>query len=133
MADVILFGALLTCQKCQNGKFVFQNEFYACTGNMSEYAKCSNKLREPKRISVQIPSAMSAPEDRTFLRLVYKLGTRAITISQQNAVDVYAHFSLFSPIEFIILLSNALFFLTDQLKHAVVRFGVCHCWKTTKN
>lgn len=75
MADVITFGALDPCDKCK-GTFIFGNSVYLCTGNISEWAKCDNIQKEPKRRAVKIPSAIKTAHP--FLAKKFKAQTRAV-------------------------------------------------------
>lgn len=76
VTDVIYFGALAKCNKCKNGDFVFKNSGYVCTGNISEWAKCDNIEKEPKRIPVRIPEYLRT--EYSFLSGKFKVQTRAI-------------------------------------------------------
>lgn len=55
LTDVMYFGAMAPCSVCKNGNFVFVNTIYCCNGNVSEWLKCVNTIKEPKRVPVQIP------------------------------------------------------------------------------
>lgn len=35
-------------------KFIFNNSMYSCTGDFSEWRKCHNHVKQPKRITTQI-------------------------------------------------------------------------------
>lgn len=76
MTDVIVFGALEACDKCKGGTLIFANSAYVCTGNISEWAKCDNIQKEPKRRGVKIPSAIK--EAHPFLAKKFKVQTRAV-------------------------------------------------------
>lgn len=76
MTDVIVFGALEPCDMCKDGTFIFSNSGYLCTGNQSEWAKCGNIQKEPKRKPVKIPSAIK--EAHPFLAQKFKVHTRAL-------------------------------------------------------
>lgn len=56
-ADIMTFGALEKCTKCQ-GQFVFNKWNYICTGDLSEWAKCDRMTTEPKRRVCQLPSEL---------------------------------------------------------------------------
>lgn len=76
VTDVIVFGALEPCDKCKGGTLIFANSAYVCTGNISEWAKCDNIQKEPKRRAVKIPSAIK--ETHPFLAKKFKVQTRAV-------------------------------------------------------
>lgn len=105
VADVIMYGALDSCDKCKNGKFVFGNSAYLCTGNLSEWAKCDNIQKEPKRHAVKIPSAIKSAHP--FLGKKFKAQTRAVKyvppmplkpVKKEGADDVDAYVDLSLPI-----------------------------------
>lgn len=58
VADIMSFGALDKCAKCPNGRFIFGKQGYICTGDLTEWVKCENLVREPKRLAVKIPAAL---------------------------------------------------------------------------
>ncbi|XP_044742670.1 poly [ADP-ribose] polymerase isoform X2 [Chrysoperla carnea] len=57
LADVVTFGALLPCTVCKTGQFSFQNNVYNCTGNITEWSKCTHTESKPKRKAFKVPSA----------------------------------------------------------------------------
>lgn len=76
VTDVIYFGALKPCSKCKNGNFIFGNASYFCKGNLSEWGKCDNELKEPERIPVNIPQYIK--DEHSFLAKKFKVQTRAV-------------------------------------------------------
>lgn len=45
-----------TAKDCQNGKLVFDgNTTYRCTGILSEFGNCNQKVKQPERRPVDIP------------------------------------------------------------------------------
>lgn len=66
----------MPCTKCKNGKFIFKNSKYVCTGNISEWAKCDNVEKEPKRIAVLVPDYIK--EAYSFLADSFKVRKRAV-------------------------------------------------------
>lgn len=76
VTDVIVFGALAPCEKCKNGNFVLGNSAYLCTGDLTEWAKCDNVAKEPKRVAVKIPKSIQ--KDYSFLNKKFKAQTRAL-------------------------------------------------------
>lgn len=76
VADIITFGAIVKCTKCKKGNFVLHNSAYACNGDLSEWAKCGNLLKEPPRVPCKIPSSLQT--DFPFLATERKVQTRAL-------------------------------------------------------
>lgn len=76
VTDVIYFGALKPCIKCKNGNFIFANSSYVCNGDLSEWAKCDNNVKEPERIPVKIPKYIK--DEYSFLAKKFKVQTRAV-------------------------------------------------------
>lgn len=58
LADIMTFGALEKCSKCPDGRFIYGKQGYICTGNLTEWTKCENLVREPLRSAVKFPSAL---------------------------------------------------------------------------
>ena len=54
LTDVIYFGALKKCNRCENGQLVFCNWRYKCT-NGTGWTKCGNEVKEPERYCAWIP------------------------------------------------------------------------------
>lgn len=57
LADMMAFGALEPCPECKQGQLVLDTFGYKCTGNISEWTKCSYVTQNPKRKPMKIPSA----------------------------------------------------------------------------
>ncbi|CAG5129820.1 unnamed protein product, partial [Candidula unifasciata] len=68
LADCMVFGALDKCAECQNGQLYYTAEGYACTGNLTEWTKCMNITKAPKRKAFKVPAEF---HDVGFLK-VYK-------------------------------------------------------------
>lgn len=50
------FGALLPCEKCKNGQYVFRSGTgYVCDGSISEWVKCENVNLKPPRKPFKVP------------------------------------------------------------------------------
>lgn len=64
------------CTKCKDGNFVFGNSTYICNGNLSEWAKCDNVVKEPPRTSVNIPQYIK--DEYSFLKKKFAVQTRAV-------------------------------------------------------
>lgn len=76
VTDVIFFGAMKSCTICNNGNFIFGNSSYICKGNLSEWAKCDNVVKEPTRTPVKIPKYIK--DEYSFLAKQFKVQTRAV-------------------------------------------------------
>lgn len=60
------FGALLPCTQCKTGQFVYHTGIgYQCTGDLTEWTKCPNIEKEPKRTKFKIPESLQ--EEFSFL------------------------------------------------------------------
>ncbi|XP_075970335.1 poly-(ADP-ribose) polymerase [Anticarsia gemmatalis] len=57
VADMMAFGALEPCTECKNGQLVLDTTGYKCTGNLSEWTKCSAVTQTPSRVPMKIPSS----------------------------------------------------------------------------
>lgn len=64
MTDIICFGALSPCSVC-NGKFIFRNSFYYCTGHDTEWTKCFNITAYPERVPIKLTDALLAVLETT--------------------------------------------------------------------
>lgn len=77
VVDVMVFGALKPCEKCKTGQLIFSNNGYKCTGNLTEWVKCENTIREPPREKCQLPKKLR--EQYSFLgKYKSTVQTRAI-------------------------------------------------------
>ncbi|XP_055324089.1 poly [ADP-ribose] polymerase-like [Sitodiplosis mosellana] len=81
-ADILYFGALQPCDKCKDGKFIFGNSSYKCTGNYSDFTKCNNELKVPIRFAVKIPQQIQ--NTHHFLKQNFNVEIRAIKIIPDN-------------------------------------------------
>ncbi|KAK9500018.1 hypothetical protein O3M35_002931 [Rhynocoris fuscipes] len=78
LADVMSFGALLPCSHCKNGKFIYSTGYgYQCLGNLTEWTKCPNIEKEPKRTKFKVPEDIAA-ECPKLTEFKYKVGKRLI-------------------------------------------------------
>lgn len=59
VSDMMVFGRLLPCTECKMGQFVVKQGGYACTGDLTEWTKCENKTKDPKRCAVTIPADLA--------------------------------------------------------------------------
>lgn len=67
------FGALKRCPSC-DGQYVFNKSNYICNGNISEWAKCENIVKEPPRIPCRIPKDI----DHKFLKKKFQVKPRIL-------------------------------------------------------
>ncbi|BFZ12172.1 hypothetical protein BsWGS_15210 [Bradybaena similaris] len=65
VADCMVFGALNRCAECQNGQLYYTAEGYACAGNLTEWTKCMNITKSPKRKPFKVPQEF---HDVAFLK-----------------------------------------------------------------
>lgn len=72
---------------------VLKNSIYCCTGNISEWSKCINTVKTPKRVAAQIPDKY-----RIFLRGTFKIRTRILIDVPTIADEDYAYVVLKSNI-----------------------------------
>lgn len=63
LTDCMAFGKLLPCPECKNGQLVYQREGYRCTGNMSEWTKCTYITKDVKRQKFEVPSDLKDEYD----------------------------------------------------------------------
>lgn len=76
MADLLTFGALEKCPTCK-GQFVFNKSNYICSGNITEWVKCENMLKEPPRKPVRMPKDIDLAK-YSFLNRNFKVKARAL-------------------------------------------------------
>ncbi|EFN69632.1 Poly [ADP-ribose] polymerase [Camponotus floridanus] len=58
LCDILYFGALEPCPKCK-GQLIYNSGIgYKCTGNVTEWTKCTYVTQDPKRKKCEIPSDM---------------------------------------------------------------------------
>ncbi|XP_048485241.1 poly [ADP-ribose] polymerase [Plutella xylostella] len=55
IADMMAFGALEPCDVCKQGQLVLGTNGYTCSGNVSEWTKCTHVTQEPKRKPMKVP------------------------------------------------------------------------------
>ncbi|CAA9996602.1 unnamed protein product, partial [Nesidiocoris tenuis] len=83
VADIMTCGALKRCSVCSKGQLVFKDNGYHCTGDLSEWAKCTYFDRTPPRVKCRIPEGLL--DDYDFLeRLLKKVILRKNTKSNTN-------------------------------------------------
>lgn len=76
-ADLLCFGALARCTECGGGgQLVFSKSAYVCTGSVSEWVKCDNVVREPKRTVAKVPKHLA--DQHAFLAAKLRVQARAV-------------------------------------------------------
>lgn len=85
-ADIVTFGALEKCQKCQKGEMMFTNRGYVCNGMINEWTKCGKLEVRPLRKPCVIPEAM---KKKTFFAKAYEVQVkdRMLRPVQENRVQ----------------------------------------------
>ncbi|XP_042855321.1 poly [ADP-ribose] polymerase 1-like isoform X2 [Penaeus japonicus] len=59
ITDGMTFGALEPCELCQDGRLSYESGLgYKCHGNLTEWTKCTNVVKEPKRRPFKIPEEL---------------------------------------------------------------------------
>ncbi|KAI8114751.1 Poly [ADP-ribose] polymerase [Lucilia cuprina] len=48
VADLLTFGAILPCPECKGRQLLFQKSGYLCNGQLTEWTKCTNLIKEPQ-------------------------------------------------------------------------------------
>lgn len=66
LADIMTFGVLEPCQICNGGQYVFNKFGYICHGDLTEWTKCNNIEKTPKRRPFKVPKEMA--EEYPFLK-----------------------------------------------------------------
>ncbi|KAF6202111.1 hypothetical protein GE061_004509 [Apolygus lucorum] len=59
VSDIMTFGALEPCPTCKDGQLVFRDGLgYQCSGNLTEWSKCTYVDKKPQRIKCKIPDGL---------------------------------------------------------------------------
>ncbi|KAK9891936.1 hypothetical protein WA026_017419 [Henosepilachna vigintioctopunctata] len=66
LADIMTFGALEPCQVCNGGQYVYNKLGYICDGDLTEWSKCNNITKAPKRSAFKVPQEFS--KEHSFLK-----------------------------------------------------------------
>jgi poly [ADP-ribose] polymerase 1 len=51
LCDAMYFGPLKKCPECTHGQLVLRSRAYYCSGNITEWTKCTNKTQKPLRLN----------------------------------------------------------------------------------
>ncbi|XP_028396308.1 poly [ADP-ribose] polymerase 1-like isoform X2 [Dendronephthya gigantea] len=65
-ADGMAFGALKRCSECKRGHFNYKNDGYYCSGNITEWTKCTHVTKDPERTAWKISKDLK--EESNFLK-----------------------------------------------------------------
>lgn len=60
------FGVLEPCEVCKGGQYVFNKFGYVCQGDLTEWTKCNNIEKSPKRKPFKVPKEFA--EEYKFLK-----------------------------------------------------------------
>ncbi|GLV44778.1 Poly-(ADP-ribose) polymerase [Carabus blaptoides fortunei] len=86
LSDLMTFGALERCAVCKNGQLVFDKEGYVCQGDLTEWTKCQELTKEPKRKPFKVPNDL---KEYAFLKKYkYTPRTRAIRFVASSGANV---------------------------------------------
>ncbi|XP_039968525.1 poly [ADP-ribose] polymerase isoform X1 [Bactrocera neohumeralis] len=58
LADMLTFGSLLPCPQCKSCEILFSKSGYLCNGQLTEWTKCSNILKNPERKPCKVPKSL---------------------------------------------------------------------------
>ncbi|XP_031628741.1 poly [ADP-ribose] polymerase-like [Contarinia nasturtii] len=100
VCDIICFGALSPCPTCKNGKLLFRNSVYCCSGYDSPWTKCPYSTKQPLRVSIELPI-----EYQTMLTVDSKVQTRIlrnVTEFNEDDFESYTKQPLFNMEFFIV-------------------------------
>lgn len=93
VADLLTFGAILPCPQCKGRQLLFQKSGYLCNGQLTEWTKCANLIKEPERKACKIPSGLKS--EYSFLKNVRKAPeVRAIRYIPPSASTISKNLSL---------------------------------------
>ncbi|XP_046804661.1 poly [ADP-ribose] polymerase isoform X2 [Lucilia cuprina] len=93
VADLLTFGAILPCPECKGRQLLFQKSGYLCNGQLTEWTKCTNLIKEPERKACKISSdfksqypflknVRKAPE----IRVIQYIPPSALTVAKSISV-----------------------------------------------
>ncbi|XP_013111859.1 poly [ADP-ribose] polymerase [Stomoxys calcitrans] len=87
IADLLTFGAIAPCPECKGRQLLFQKSAYVCNGDLTEWTKCSNSVKEPARNPCKIPPHLKS--QYKFLKNVNKtIENRAIRYIPPSATTI---------------------------------------------
>lgn len=86
VADCMAFGALEHCSEC-GGFLVFAYTCYRCTGDVTEWTKCSYSTTTPNRLPFDIPNDIKTEYD-AFKSYKYKKRDRILAKAVERQVTV---------------------------------------------
>lgn len=66
VADMMTFGALEFCKLCKGGQYVYNKLGYICNGDLTEWSKCNNITKNPRRRPFLAPKELA--KEYSFLK-----------------------------------------------------------------
>lgn len=66
LSDIMTFGVLSSCEQCKGGQYVFNKVGYICQGDLTEWTKCNNIMKSPKRHAFKVPKDLA--KEHSFLK-----------------------------------------------------------------
>ncbi len=94
VADIMTFGSLKPCPKC-NGQFIFKSGIgYQCLGDLNEFTKCMNVTENPERVPFKVPKDMKKEEPLYVYNSIFLFYIDYLTnITFVNNVNILYFFS----------------------------------------
>ncbi|XP_038210310.1 poly [ADP-ribose] polymerase-like [Zerene cesonia] len=86
LADIMAFGALVPCPDCKQGQLVLDTFHYKCTGNLSEWTKCTYTTTNPQRTPMIVPKSFKG--NSVFKSFKPKVGERVFEVPPPPAIAV---------------------------------------------
>ncbi|KAH1010082.1 hypothetical protein HUJ05_004437 [Dendroctonus ponderosae] len=86
ISDIMTFGALQPCKECKDGQLIFGKAGYTCTGNLSEWAKCTVVTKEPERTKFVVPKQLK--ESHPFLKKYRYVARKRVIKDAKPSVSV---------------------------------------------
>ncbi|XP_036344339.1 poly [ADP-ribose] polymerase-like, partial [Rhagoletis pomonella] len=88
LSDMLAFGALLPCSQCNGRQILFSKSGYLCNGQLTEWTKCSNLIKDPERKPCNIPNNLK--EKYSFLLNIKNKTEHRIVKYNPPSVEVIA-------------------------------------------
>ncbi|XP_037299289.1 poly [ADP-ribose] polymerase [Manduca sexta] len=116
LADCMTFGALKPCPECDKGQLVLNTLSYKCTGDISEWTKCSYTTQNPERKALKIPTEFKEMpvfrkfKPKTDVRLFHAAPRPNVIVKDEPTTSVKKE-TVIPP------LKNLQFFLYGKLKN----------------
>lgn len=85
LCDLMYFGPLESCSECKNGQLIYKGKGYYCTGQFTEWTKCSHKTQEPARAKKVLVSAELKEEFLFLKKFKFKMRHRLFAKTLEEA------------------------------------------------